>query len=255
MGVAWMKKRHQRLLNVERVTSPVRVVWVDRLRGMAILLMVGYHFCFDLNYVGWIAQDFNHQLFWLGLRTLIVALFLGLVGVSLVLAQRDGVHDWRKCWSRWQRLALNAALVSLASYALFPESFIFFGVLHFILLVSVLGVWMLRWTTALLSGGGMVSLLLGVLVQAPFFDQPAWQWVGMMTHKPLTEDYVPLLPWLGVVMGGMALAKHYPQWFCVTPVTPQRDILGWLGRHGLWVYMAHQPVLLGGLWWVSGVRG
>lgn len=38
--------------------------------------------------------DFNHEPFWLGLRGVIVSLFLGLVGVSLYLAIANGLRAW-----------------------------------------------------------------------------------------------------------------------------------------------------------------
>jgi uncharacterized membrane protein len=70
----------------------------------------------------------------------------------------------------------------------------------------------------------------------------------MMTHKPLTEDYVPLLPWLGVVLVGVAvghwlLARERNAITALNRATPAW--LTWLGRHSLLVYLVHQPVLVG----------
>jgi uncharacterized membrane protein len=71
-----------------------------------------------------------------------------------------------------------------------------------------------------------------------------------MTHKPVTEDYVPLFPWTGVVLLGIAaghlLWRHAfapLAWLARAPAP-----LRWLGRHSLVVYMVHQPLLLGALW-------
>lgn len=34
--------------------------------------------------------------------------------------------------------------------------------------------------------------------------EPRWlNWLGLAAVKPATEDYVPLLPWFGVVLWGM----------------------------------------------------
>jgi uncharacterized membrane protein len=71
-----------------------------------------------------------------------------------------------------------------------------------------------------------------------------------MTHKPLTEDYVPLLPWFGVVLIGMAfgpalkrLAGVLQQVLDIRPV----KMLAYAGRHSLIIYLLHQPLLLSAL--------
>jgi uncharacterized membrane protein len=69
-----------------------------------------------------------------------------------------------------------------------------------------------------------------------------------MTHRPATEDYVPLLPWFGVVLVGIAVGwwvverrLRASQW--VSRASAQWLI--WLGRHSLLVYMVHQPIMIG----------
>ena len=87
--------------------------------------------------------------------------------------------------------------------------------------------------------------------QSPVFDEPALQWLGMMTHKPMTEDYVPMLPWLGVMMAGIILGQWALTRKQLWPLacTPHIALspVQWLGRHSLAVYMLHQPILLGAL--------
>ena len=222
---------------------------VDVLRGFAIALMVAFHYAFDLSYFGVVRIDFYHDPFWLNLRTLIVTLFLFIVGVSLVLAHRNGIN-WRRYARRLAHLFAGAILVSVGSYALFPGSMIFFGVLHFIFLASLLGllVVQLRWSNLV---AGSLLVLVGVTIQHPLFDQPWLQWFGLMTHKPVTEDYVPLLPWFGVVMIGMffgrraLLERPLPALSGYQPAGGMARLLALAGRHGLLLYLLHQPVLLG----------
>ena len=94
-------------------------------------------------------------------------------------------------------------------------------------------------------------------VQHPFFDTRGTNWVGLVTRKPVTEDYAPLLPWLGVMLWGLAAG----QWLLARrrgglagaigrPLQP----LAVLGRWSLSFYMVHQPVLIGAMMAVVALR-
>ncbi len=85
----------------------------------------------------------------------------------------------------------------------------------------------------------------------PAFDARALSWLGFTTHKPATEDYVPLAPWAGVVFVGIAVGARARARSAFRPLAPLAAAprwLRWLGRHSLVVYMVHQPILLGVLW-------
>ncbi|MBI3344503.1 MAG: DUF1624 domain-containing protein [Gammaproteobacteria bacterium] len=225
-----------------------RYPWVDAVRGTAIALMIAYHFCFDLVYFGVLSIDFNHTLFWLGLRSLIVSLFLGVMGMSLMLASRHGLR-WRPYLRRLALLLASAGLVSLGSYLLFPASMIFFGVLHFIVVASVLALPFVHFYWINLVAGASL-IIFGLIYQNELFNQPWLQWFGLMTYKPVTEDYVPLLPWFGVVLIGIFAGKAIyhraplPRFAAWQPVGTHGKILAWAGRHSLAIYLIHQPVLL-----------
>ena len=226
-----------------------RYVWVDIARGFAIALMFVYHFTFDLNYFGVVAFDFNNDLRWLGFRAVIVSLFSGLVGIGLVLGPGRKL-DWRRYGKRLVAIGACAALASVGSYFMFPKTFIFFGILHFIFVASVLGLAFLRFTWLnLILGAAMI--VFGATLKLTFFDQPALQWIGMMTHKPLTEDYVPLLPWFGAVLIGMFLARRaeargwFEKYSEVEFRNPIAKLLVFAGRHSLIIYMLHQPIFIG----------
>lgn len=228
-----------------------RLYLIDALRGCAIVIMVVYHFCFDLSYFGFTDWNFYRDPFWLHARTLILSSFLLLVGVSLHLATVAGLN--RRAWLK--RLAMligSAVLISGATWLAVGERYIFFGVLHFIAVASVLGLAFVRlgqfnWPL------GAVLLLLGNFYQSTWFDEPLRRWVGLMTYKPPTEDYVPLLPWFGVVLIGIAAGP------ALRSLAQQRGelkgrvprLLAVSGRHSLLIYLVHQPVLTGLLWLVT----
>jgi uncharacterized membrane protein len=222
---------------------------VDAARGCALAMMIAYHFSFDLNLFAGLGIDFNRDPRWLGFRVLIVSLFLLLVGVSQSLSLRQGL---KRGWylKRLGLLAGCAGLITLTTRLVFPDTYIFFGILHFIAVASVLGLltWRLYRLNLVL---GLVLIVIGIGVAHPWFDQAWLQWVGLMTHKPPTEDYVPLLPWFGVVLIGQFLGR----WLMQTPrgmgmmewtsTRPPSRLLAWGGRHSLLIYMVHQPLLFG----------
>jgi uncharacterized membrane protein len=116
--------------------GPARVAAIDAARGVALLAMIAYHFSFDLRYFGLTRSDFEHDPFWLTARTLIVTSFLLLVGMSALLAGRSDRPDaFRRYLQRTAIIAACAAAVSAASYAMFPESFIYFGIQHAIVVM------------------------------------------------------------------------------------------------------------------------
>lgn len=229
-----------------------RVPAVDALRGLALCLMFVYHFAFDLRFYRVIAADFEHDPFWLGFRALIVAAFMLLVGVSMVLADRAGATRGHFL-KRVGVIALCALAASAGSFFLFPRSFIYFGILHCIAVASVLARPLVRRPHAALVIG-CVAIVAGVAWSHPVFDARALSWLGFTTMKPATEDFVPLAPWAGVVLVGVALGQVLARhgFRAIAPFAGAPAPLRWLGRHSLPVYMLHQPVFLGALWLVLG---
>jgi uncharacterized membrane protein len=230
-------------------TSNARLASVDVARGAAVAMMFVYHFCFDLANFGFIHQNLYDDRRWIAWRALILGSFLLLAGASLALAWRQA-RPWRGYWRRLLLIAGCAALVSLGSWLLFPDSWIWFGVLHHLALASLLAVPFIS-RPRLALGTGLALLLLGTVWQFPRFDSQPWQFVGLMSFKPRTEDYVPLLPWFGVVLCGICLGhllagasrlqRFRAQQFRVQPA----QWLAWSGRHSLPLYMIHQPVFIG----------
>lgn len=223
---------------------------LDALRGVAIVWMAAFHLCFDLDHFGFIKQDFHTDPLWTVQRSAIVTLFVFCVGLGQAAAL-DGGQSLQRFWRRWAHIAGCALLVSAGSALMFPRTYISFGVLHGIAAMLLLLRWAApagRWLWPL----GLLALLLPLLVQHPFFDTRATNWVGLVTRKPITEDYLPLLPWLGVALWGLAtgqwLLRHRRVWLCgawPAALHVPGHLLAALGRCSLSVYMLHQPLFIG----------
>ncbi len=221
--------------------------------------MTVFHFCFDLNFFGWWQQDFSGDAFWTLQRTAIVGLFVFCAGLGQAVAHEQDL-GWPRFWRRWLKVALCALLVSVASWFMFPRSFIYFGVLHGMLVMLVLARWSGGWGRCLWPLG-LVAIAAPLAAQmlltgpwaalAPAMDARPLNWLGLITRKPFTEDYVPVLPWLGVMWWGVAtgrwLLHNRRHWLGLRVGGSTGRLLVFLGNHSLLYYMLHQPLMIGAL--------
>ena len=256
------KNRRRSPARATAAPPPSRVDVVDAARGFAVAMMIAYHVCFDLTYYGWATWAMLDDIGWIAWRNAIVGSFLFVVGLSLALrdARERGTpaaaYASRSFLLRAGQIAMAAVLVTAGSAALFPQSFIYFGVLHFV----VVALWIARraprlgrWSIAL----GVVVIAIGTSFHATAFDPKAINWIGFAEHKPITEDYVPLFPWLGLVLIGCGVGAAWSRrgWRLAGPAarawtaTPAmlRRLFITTGRWSLTIYLVHQPVLLGAM--------
>ncbi|HET7134461.1 MAG TPA: heparan-alpha-glucosaminide N-acetyltransferase [Casimicrobiaceae bacterium] len=239
---------HARVVDTAARPPAHRLVSLDTLRGVAIVAMIAYHLCFDLRYFGITRSDFEHDTRWLTARAAILSSFLLIAGISAVLAARQPmpVRHWLR---HVGVIAMAALLVSAGSALVFPQSFIWFGVLHAIAVSLVVAKPLVR-RPFVAAIAGVVVIVAGVVYANPAFDRRVLGWLGFMTAKPVTEDYVPLFPWTGVLFLGVALGHLLTRTeFCaIAPLARLPRWLAFLGRHSLAVYLLHQPLLFALLW-------
>ena len=242
-------------------TSPFfnRFDAVDALRGFAMVWMTVFHFCFDLNHYGYWEQNFYSDPFWTGQRTLILSLFLFCAGLGQAIAVNRG-QSWPRFGRRWGQVFACALLVSAGSWLMYPQSFIYFGVLHGIALMLIVVRLTAHWGSWLWLLGGMAIAIkyiayyimnTGAVDQySDIFNAPALNWLGLITRKPITEDYVPIFPWLGVMWWGVAagtwLSARRPSYLS-RRLPAVLAPLAKIGRWSLSYYMLHQPVMIGAL--------
>ncbi len=236
-----------------------RFAGVDMLRGLAMVWMTLFHFSYDLQHFGYLHTNFYADPFWTVQRASIVSLFVFCAGLGQAIAVQQG-QSWGRFWKRWRLIASSALLVSVGSWFMFADSFIYFGILHGMALMLIVA--------RLLAGAGRLLWPLGALALAmpllaapahslwpalDFLNGRAFNWLGLISHKPITEDYAPLFPWLGVMCWGLAAG----QWLMARPALEHAGIwvqawaplrgLAWLGRWSLSYYLLHQPLLIGAL--------
>jgi uncharacterized membrane protein len=226
-----------------------RFAVIDIARGVAIIAMIAYHLCWDLSYFRFISADVGYDPPWVVIARSILSAFLFLVGVGLVLGHGRGIR-WAAFWRRWRFVLAGALLITLGTYFAFPQSFVYFGVLHAIALFSVLALPFLLAPLWLPISVAVVVIALPWLYSNPLFNEKAWSWIGFWEVPPPANDLVPLFPWFGVVLLGIVAAR-------LVLVSPLADrladinppgrlprVLQFLGRWSLLIYLLHQPLLL-----------
>ena len=208
---------------------------LDLMRGIAIIMMIAFHFIYDLNSFGF--SDIPLFTHWAGIawRCLIVFLFLSAVGISLVIAHGKGIK-FKKFFKRLLYLGIAALFVSAGTYVMFPDGWVYFGILHLIWFSTIIAISFVNLPKT--------SLLIAALILiGAIFDQPNLSFISYLLEPYLpfgSVDYYPLFPWLSFVFIGIYLGHnpYYQKIFIFR--------LNWLeviGKHALIIYLTHQIVL------------
>jgi uncharacterized membrane protein len=232
-----------------------RIDVLDMARGCALLAMAVYHFTWDLEFFGYVPPGMTAMGGWKLFARCIASSFLVMVGFGLVLAHRDGIR-WRPFGKRLAQIVAAAAAITAITYVAVPNGFIFFGILHQIALASLLGLLFLRVPVVVLLALAALVVAAPWYARSTAFDHPALWWVGLSTMNPRSNDYVPLFPWFGAVLAGMAAARlaQYRGWLDrlsrVRLEIPFRPLAA-AGRHSLAFYLLHQPALIAIVWLAS----
>lgn len=223
-------------MDTKQQSNNVARFWeLDALRGVAIFLMVSFHFVFDLQYYYGRAIE-TESGFWYVVGKSAAILFIWLAGISSTLSGRACRHG--------VRLLLWGMLITGVTYWYEPATYVRFGVLHLLGVSLLTTMYVRHWTPGLLILAGLICLAGGLMVQSwrgNAFLLP----LGIMPHGFMSLDYYPIFPWYGVFLGGVAAGKLLYR--VRQPLLGQfsgNDPLSWLGRHSLWIYLLHQPLLL-----------
>ena len=220
-------------------------IWeLDALRGICILGMVLVHIVYDFGSPA--LQAF--PLYRLALRWGGIC-FLLLSGISVTL----GSH-----WCRRGCIVFACGLLCTAATAAVAlagsagqDAVIYFGILH------CLGICMLLWPlfkklpSPVLLLLGLVMAIGGLYLKNHVrVDFPWLIPFGVLAPGFVSSDYFPLLPNLGYFLVGALLGRTlYRRKETLLPkVNSQWAGIRFLclcGKHSLWIYLLHQPILTG----------
>lgn len=230
---------------------PPRIWEIDFLRGLAIILMVGYHLLFDLGEFRGVKRflGFSTDLAspaWVVAQLFFAGLFIVLSGISSTLS-RNNVR-------RGLKLLAVSLLVTAATYAFDATSAVYFGILQ------CLAVSMLLYGAAFEKAGPVACAAWGAFVIGLGAALPVlkklqmvrFDWLmpfGITSPTFSSFDYFPLIPWLGIFLVGAALGKSvYASKRSLLPRLLPQTFVNAAGRRSLLIYIIHQPIIMGVLY-------
>ncbi len=234
-------------------TQSARMPAIDIARGLAVCGMVIFHACWNLTHFGYLPPGAMAGFAGVWSARLIAGTFLFLAGVSLALAHGRGFRP-AAFWRRFAIIAAGAAAVSAVSIFAMPGLPIYFGILHCIAASSLIALLVLRWPPLLVLAIGLAVLVFPLTGLSFGSLSTIWLWTGLGGKLPVMADYVPLIPFTGVLLagvaaGGLIAARMPKERQDATAREPEpamlRRFLTVLGRHSLLIYLLHQPLLYG----------
>ena len=243
-------------------SQPRRFPFLDELRGVAIVMMVAYHFLYDLVTFGGLSFPLysTPAVIW---QNCIGALFITLSG-CVSLFSRSNVRRGVKC-------LMGSAAVFAVTYFTAPYP-AWFGVLCLLgccmMLFPLLRPIISRIPSALGAAvciglffvcypvpsgklwlpGGAVSM------PAALYRSHLTALAGFPPAGFASSDYYPLLPWLLLFVAGAFLGKLLKS-ASLSPGWNKSRVpaLAYLGRHSFAIYLLHQPVLFAITWLLTKI--
>lgn len=253
--------RHPKTNAARGAITPPRLDLIDVARGAALVAMIVYHLVWDFEFFGLAAKGVAASPPMRGFSHAIASAFLVIAGVSVALAHR-GTFKAAAFRKQFTKVALAAAAVTLVTAYVMPQAPITFGILHAMALGVLLTALFAKAPWGATMAVALAMIAAPLFIHSPSFDAPAIQWLGLGTDEPASLDWRPALPWTGVMMFGLALARSpRGQAFLVRADEFQASDdaisrgLAWIGRRTLPIYLAHQPILFGVLYVVASLFG
>lgn len=240
----YRKKVMQRVFSY--TTPQQRITELDFFRGIALLLMVYFHTIWSMN------ELFGYHIAYMSW----VNFFIGRISaIGFILISGIVFSLGKFNLKRFLLLTGMSIIITVTTYRYNSDYVIRFGILHFFALSSLIALFFSKMNKYVIMGIGI-----GIIV--------AWSWisnisvqseylffVGVVSKTFQSADYYPLIPWFGVYLIGMGMAKILYE--------KRRNIfwkifdfgpINFIWRHTLAIYILHQPIIIGIFYLIDKIR-
>ena len=252
-----LKPKKEKLSRKERKAlkpKKERYYLLDSLRGITLISMLVYHFCVDLQVFGLIDWLYTPPaVVW---QKSICITFIFLSGFCFQM----GKHKIKR-----GIIILSCGVVlSLFTYIFMRNIFISFGILSFIGIAVLITV-PLNLIFKRLKSNHWVEFFVFIalfvlvfniwngkvlfgLVNVPtiLYRNVITAYLGFPPVDFFSSDYFPIFPWMFLYIAGYFAYNIFKRYNLLRFfLKPRIKPLEFIGRHTLWFYIAHQPILYG----------
>ncbi len=220
-------------------TGRKRLWEIDIIRGVALVLMVFFHFLFSLKEFYGYDVHYNQGIYYyIGKTSAILFIIISAISSSF---SRNNTRRALKFFA-------VAAIITVVTHLYNPAFGIKFGIIHFLGLSVLLAPLFIKLNSYLLALLGILIIAAGIYLGPIAFDNNYLFLFNMTGTGWVSADYYPLFPWFGVFLYGVILGRAlYPAKTSLLISEPELRLfsfLGFLGRHTLIIYLIHQPLLI-----------
>lgn len=217
-----------------------RLYWLDFLRFALLFSMILYHFYWDLSYFNLINNSPFSKKLWQYFAHATAAGFLLISGFSLTLSYflGDNANFKTRFIIRLSKLVISALAITIITYVVFPQNYIYFGILHQIAIASLILLILFRLSIIL----NIICVFILLLFNKQFITMPAFSWVGLSNFVKPSLDFVPIFPWTAYIIIGSILARLYLK-VNIIFYTKKNKFITFCSKNSLIIYLIHQPIL------------
>lgn len=149
---------------------------IDFFRGIAIIMMVIFHFLFDIVFFAGFAIVLSAG-FWFWFARITGGIFVFLAGIALSISNARALQEKqnarKKFFSRGLKIFFYGLIITAITWFFFPREFIVFGVLHFLGVSIILAQPFLKWKARNLFLGA-IAIIAGIFLQSVSFNFPGF---------------------------------------------------------------------------------
>ncbi len=222
-------------------TNSSRLLFIDYWKSLAIFSMIIYHFLFDLNFFNLLKIDLSFA------PIRFIQLFSGLSFILISGFLSSYLPSKNKFPIRRFLILLSIALLISAATWVFPhDSFIKFGIIHFMAFATLLGFFTLKTSQNQKLFFSLITIFLGFYFSSLSTKIPFLFFLNLLTPDFSSLDFYPIFPFFGVFLFGQYLASTMFPLFVETALSflPNSSLIQKISENSLLIYLIHQPLII-----------